>query len=379
MAEQKQGYRTVDNWLGRLEPSTARTCMVFLRKFMRWLAENGGEFADYTPDQLVLYQKEAENSQQYDILDLIQGYIGQLDLRAKSVKREYAGLRSLFAHNRAALPKDPTFRIRSRHAPVQGILRVEEVRDMILSCNKVYRAVFLCMFQGGMGLNEFDYWNRNGWEKLRRDLRGDPELIRVDLPGRKMRKNVDSYYTLIGSDAIKALKDWLAVRSGDAEEIFINQHGDPINLHSARLYWLRHLQKLGFIQREKNGKKSNRYGKAPHEMRDVFRSQWEKSPAKGSVAEFMMGHIVDPLYYNKACRDEEWVREEYLQALPMLQIMSSDTPFNRVNGKTVKKLEDKIAELESQIEMMIPAFKVAQRMMDQRKELEEHRRAPTEP
>ena len=241
---------------------------------------------------------------------------------------------------------------------------------MILSCNKVYRAVFLCMFQGGMGLNELDYWNRNGWEKLRRDLRGDPEVIRVDLPGRKMRKNVDPYYTLIGSDAIKALKDWVDIRSGDAEEIFINQHGRPINLHSARLYWLRHLQKLGFIQREGNGKRSNRYGKAPHEMRDVFRSQWEKSPAKGSVAEFMMGHIVDPLHYNKACRDEDWVREEYLKALPMLQVMSSDTPFGKYDGKTVNKLQGRIAELESQIEMMMPTLEIAKRLLDKEKELD---------
>ena len=367
MTEKKAGYETVDNWLERLAPSTGRTSMVFLRKFMTWLAENGGSFSDYTPDQLVLYQKKADNSQQYDILDLIQRYVGQLDLRAKSKKREYSALRSLFAHNRAALPQDPTFRLRSQHTPVEGILNVEEIRDMILSCNKVYRSVFLCMFQGGMGLNELDYWNRNGWERLQRDLRGNPETVKISFPaGRKMRKDI--YYTLIGPDAIKALREWIAVRPPDAEEMFTNQHGRPINVHSARLYWLRHLEKLGFIQRQRNGKKSNRYGKNPHEMRDVFRSQWEKSPAKGSVAEFMMGHIVDPLHYNKACRDEDWVREEYRQALPMLQIMSSDTPFGRVSGKTVNKLQDRIDELETQIEEMMPAFKFAQELFSEKRE-----------
>lgn len=382
MAEEIAAQETVERWLGRLAPSTARTSLVFLRKFMRWMGEekspgvlNGGRFAGYTPDELVAYQKEAENSQQYDILDIVQGYVGQLDLRVKSKKREYSALRSLFAHNRAVLPDDPTFRVRSRHTAVEGTLKLEEIRDMIVSFNKVYRAVFLCMFQGVLGLEEFDQWNRNGWEKLREDLRGDPELIMISFPsGRKL--NPRAFYTLIGPDAIKALKDWIAVRPPDAEAIFVNQHGRPIVVHSARMYWLRHLEKLGFIERVKNGKKSNRYGKNSHEMRDVFRSQWEKSPAKGSVAEFMMGHQVDPLEYNKAFRDEEWVREQYLLALPMLQIMSSDTPFNRVNGKTVKRLEDKIAELESQIEMMVPAFKVAQRLMDQREELKEHRGAP---
>ncbi|MBA7638254.1 hypothetical protein ES703_45907 [subsurface metagenome] len=379
MTEERTGYKTVDKWLGRMAPSTARTSMVFLRKFMRWMGENGGQFADYTPDQLVLYQKEAENSQQYDILDLVQGYVGQLDLRAKSKKREYAALRSLFAHNRATLPVDPTFRVRSQHMPVEGILKVEEIRDMILSCNKVYRAVFLCMFQGGMGLDELDHWNRNGWDKLQQDLRGDPEFIRVDLPGRKLRKNVDSYYTLLGPDAIKVLKEWVAVRPEDVEAIFTNQHGAPVHLHSARQYWLRHLEKLGFIQRERNGKKSNRYGKSPHEMRDVFRSQWEKSPAKASVAEFMMGHTVDPLHYNKACRDEDWVREEYLQALPMLQIMSSDTPFGMVNAKTVKNLQGRIAELEAQIEMMNPAFEFAQTLFKEKRDRDKLQESAKEP
>ncbi len=362
MTEQKQGYKTVDKWLARLAPTTARTSIVFVRKFMRWLKENGGEFSEYTPDELVAYQKEAENSQQYDILDLVQGYVGQLDLRAGSKKREYSGLRGLFAHNRAILPQDPTFTVRSRHAPVEGILKVEEIRDMILGSNKVYRAVFLCMFQGGMGLDEFDYWNRNGWSKLREDLREDPDVIKIDFPGRRKLRQMRPFYTLIGPDAVKALKEWLTVRPGDAEAIFTNQYGAPIHLHSARQYWLRHLEKLGFIQRERNGKKSNRYGKAPHEMRDVFRSQWEKSPAKGSVAEFMMGHIVDPLFYNKACRDEDWVREMYLQALPMLQIMSSDTPFGKFNGKAVSKLQGRISELEAIIDEMMPAFKFAQAM-----------------
>ena len=378
MTEQIQGYKTVDKWLGRLAASTGKTSMVFVRKFMRWLKENGGRFAEYTPDELVAYQKAADNGTKYEILDLIQRYVGQLDLRAGSKQREYAALRSLFAHNRAELPKDPTFRIRSQRPSVVGILTVEEIRDMVLSCKKVYRAIFLTIFQGGIGLDEFNHWNLTGWEKLREDLRGEPELIRIDLPGRKMRKNMSPYYTLVGSDAIKALKEWVDVRPPDAEAIFTNQYGAPFSIRSIQLYWIRHLEKLGFIKREKNGKSSNRYGKNPHEMRDVFRSQWEKSPAKGSVAEFMMGHTVDPLHYNKAYRDEEWVREEYLQALPMLEIMSGDTPFGKFNGKTVKKLQGRISELEAIIAEMMPAFRFAQAMVQKEREVDRVEGAPPE-
>ncbi len=371
MERKLEGHQSVDRWLGRLAPATGRTSMVFVRKFMLWLKENGGRFAEYTPDQLITYQKEADNSQQYDVLDLVQSYVGQLDLRAGSKRREYSGLRSLFSHSRAALPEDPTFRVRSRHAPVEGVLKVEEIRDMVLGSNKVYRAVFLCMFQGGIGLDEFDHWNRNGWGKLREDLREDPDVIKIDFPGRSKLRQMRPFYTLIGPDAVKVLRDWVAVRPGDAEAIFTNQHGESITPRSTYLYWKRHMEKLGFIQLKRNGKLSNRYGKGPHEMRDVFRSQWEKSPAKGSVAEFMMGHIVDPLFYNKACRDEDWVREMHLQALPMLQIMSSDTPFGKFNGKTVSKLQGRISELEAIIDEMMPAFRFAQAMFKKEKELDE--------
>ncbi len=343
------GYQSVENWIGRLSSSTERQNRSCINRFMTWLAENGGTFSDYAPDQLVLYQKEADNNHQYEILDLIQRYVGNLDLRASSKQRQYVGLRSLFAHNRAILPKDPTFTVKSNHLPVEGTLTAEEIRDMILSCNKLYRAVFLCMFQGGMGLDELKHWNHNGLSKLQDALRGNPEVIRVNLSGRKRKKNIKPFYTLIGPDATKALKEWMNVRPPHTDFIFTNQHGDPLSGQSIRYYWTRHLEKLGFIQRVRDGKNTHRYGKNPHEIRDVFRSLWEKTPAKGSVAEFMMGHTVDPLFYNKAFRDEDWVMEQYNLALPMLQIMSSDTPFGRVNGKTVTELLERIEQLEKKL------------------------------
>ena len=374
-----EGYQSVDKWLNRLAPATARVSRTWLGKFMRWLKENGGTYSEYTPDDLVNFQKNADNGERFEVLDLIQRYIGQLTLRASSIKREYAALRSLFAHNRAELPKDPTFRIRSSKASVEGTLTIGEIRDVILSSNKCYRAVFISMFQGGMGLEEIDHWNRTGYQKLREDLRGDPEVITVRLPGRKTRKNIKPFYTLLGRDTIKLLREWMAVRPSGGETIFINQHGDAVSPQSIYSYWARHLVKLGVTTPLKNGDKSNRYGKNPHEMRDVFRSQWEKSPAKGSVAEFMMGHIVDPLFYNKAFRDEDWVREEYLQALPMLEIMSSDTPFGKFDGKTVKKLQGRISELEAIIDEMMPAFKFAQTMFNEKRERDRIQEASREP
>ena len=95
-----------------------------------------------------------------------------------------------------------------------------------------------------------------------------------------------------------------------------------------------------------------------------------KSPAKASVVEFCMGHIVDPLEYNKAHHDEKWVRGEYRKALPMLQIMSSDTPFGKVDVDEVESLRAQVADLQAQVESMMHAFNV-ERELTRRRELAE--------
>jgi len=86
----------------------------------------------------------------------------------------------------------------------------------------------------------------------------------------------------------------------------------------------------------------------------VFRSQWEKSPVKGSVADFMMGHQVDPLLYNKAHRDGAWVRREYRKALPWLEIMSSGRPFGLVEEEEIDLLKKRVSQLETMVTSLTP-------------------------
>lgn len=342
-----ENYDSVVNWQSRMAKNTARNNRLGFNVFMGWLRENGGTFSDMSPNELIQYQKEASNSHRYDVLDMIQRYVGSIEgRRAGTVEKIYSMLRSFFAHNRAELPRDPTFIIRGDVEKVRGTLSVEEVRDVVLSSRPLYRAVFLSIFQGGMGLDEFSYWNIHGLQSLREQLRGYPEVVRIDLPGRKKRKNKDPYYTLIGIDAIKAIRDYFRIRPENELGIFLNQYGKPVSKAATAVYWIRHLVKLGFIvpTPEKGG--AARYGKNMHEIRDVFRSQWEKSPAKASVAEFLMGHVVDPLEYNKAHRDEAWTQEEYLSALPMLQIMSSARPFGLVKMTRAQQVfQDEFADL----------------------------------
>jgi hypothetical protein len=260
----------------------------------------------------------------------------------------YGIIRGFFKRNRIELPKED-FRIRGDKPKVQTNLTIEELRQMVISSNKCYRAIWLCMFMGGMGQDEFIYWSNNGAEKLQEDLKKSLDPIIVNLPGRKSLKYERPYYTIITGDALEALKEYWKEKNKTEKEktktIFTNQYLAPVTKTAIYAYWRRHLESQDIITPPKEADSSTRYGRGPHELRDLFRSQWEKSPAKGSVAEFMMGHVIDELGYNQAYRDRNWVLKEYHKALPMLNILTSDRPYGKVDESEVDKLRKELNQL----------------------------------
>jgi len=346
-----ENYESVRNWLSRLRPSSAESYIFQLKRFYKWMRKNGVEIGKLSPDELVVLQSEASNSERFKVLDVLQRYVGENHSTLSYKKKMYQSIRSFFLHNRAELPQDRSFNIRGDKPKTVGTLTIDEVRLIILASKPVYQAAFMCMIQGGMGGDEVCYWSMNGWAKLEEDLKGDPDLVEVELPGRKAKRFENPYFTLIGGDAIEALRKWLPYRPENSPYIFTNQYDEAITPHALGIYWVRVGRRIGVIDPIKRGRgRGHQTGKNLHEIRDVFRSQWEKSPAKASVAEFMMGHVVDPLEYNKAHYDRKWVRKEYLSALPMFQLMSSGRPFGQVEEDLVDDLRDRVNELEAELE-----------------------------
>jgi len=345
--------KAVEKWLGRLGESTQKICRFNFTKFMKWVNEGKSTFKDYTPDMLIEYQRNADNGNKYDLVDLAQKYIKTFKARESYKSRLYSTIRSFFMHNRAELPKDPSYIIRGDVAKVRGTLTPEEIRQVVLASKPLYRAIILSMFQGGMGQEELIYWSNNGWGQLKEDLKGETEVIRVDLPGRKKFKNKAPYYTFIGPDAIAALRDWVKLRPPGAEAIFTGQYKNPITKDALSQHWNIYMKRTGIIQAKENGDVTNRYGKNLHELRDVFRSQWEKSPAKALAAEYCMGHQVDPLEYNKAYQNEDYTRSQYLLALPMLQLLSSHRPYGKVDESKLERLERENEALRQKLEKQV--------------------------
>ncbi|MCJ7631688.1 hypothetical protein MUP77_04705, partial [Candidatus Bathyarchaeota archaeon] len=89
----------------------------------------------------------------------------------------------------------------------------------------------------------------------------------------------------------------------------------------------------------------NRTGRNLHELRDLFKTQFSKSPAKLMVADYCLGHSIDPLGYDKSFRDEKFFRDEYRKAVPYLEIMSSGRPFHQIDESEVENLRKEVEHL----------------------------------
>jgi len=178
------------------------------------------------------------------------------------------------------------------------------------------RAILTIMFQAGMGIGEFEYFNFHGWLQIKPQLERKEEILRIDFPKRK--SNGQPFYSLIGEEGINLLKQYLEERGEikQKDPIFIGKFGDPIKKENIWYMFNSLAKKVGLIPKLpiNHFDTSNRYGINPHEMRDLFRMLWHRSGADSTIAEFMLGHTIDPLGYNKIYRDIDYVLSQYKKA-----------------------------------------------------------------
>ena len=293
-------------------------------------------------------------------------------------------------------------------------LTIEILRDVINSSMPMYKAVFSIMLASGMDLNEVVKWSNRGIESLDMDKIEEIDgrrILEVWFPNRK--GNLDEFWTYIGGSALDNMEAWLKHRDkmesdfGDhdkqearkrwrkpgskriiAEEftdsIFVNNSYKPLTEKGTRAYWIGRLTRLQVITRVENGDASVRYNKALHQTRSIFRSRWAKidfkedghtlgAEAQKAVGEYLLGHNIDKLGYQRVAEDHEFRKKIYVQAIDWLDVDKIN--IERQSEETIL-LHDRVRELEAQINLFKPYFKIAQRVGDQREEKEEHKRAP---
>jgi len=227
------------------------------------------------------------------------------------------------------------------------------------------------------------------------------------MPGRKQNRNVRPYYTFIGSDAVEALKQLFHSKGWNRDDVlFRTEYGKPVSATSLQSYFKVRAFKLGIVKaytpkcldcggetvkrhhRKKGEKrlyylctacqsehlpsefKGEReewshicYKLRTHELRDLFRTEFHRAQtyngADPDAAEFFMGHMTDPLMYDKIMRDKSYGLQQYRRAMPFLNVLSEEPrKIDRV------ELDERDKRRDAQIDALSRELASVKRVLD---------------
>jgi hypothetical protein len=348
----------VQNWFSQLSEGSKQTYSEHFPPFIIWLRKQP-RFGGITPSGLLNRQfknkrkKPTERNQtpEYQVVDLLNGWISGLPDRYSTKKTKWATVESFFTRNRCSLPKDATFNIRSDKEPTRDVLTYEDIKKAISAAKLRDKSHMFVRFQGVLDSDGLDYVNRKLSDHIVSEMRAGKTVIRLELPGRKRVKNIKPFYTFIGKDAVQALRNYFDAERGwpaPGEAIWLNKFGKPYAKSMYGENYLKLLRLQGRIPKA-NGKLDARFGMNLHEWRDqtitYIHMNAKREGFDMAVADFIAGHsnLLDPSSYDKFMKDKEYVEKQYRIAEPHLNIESN--PEGVIRSK-VEELDAKLADIE---------------------------------
>jgi len=364
MRELAESSDAVKSWMKRLRSEETKDKFLFLfLRYFQWIKDKG--FFE-SPDAMLDHKQLAVNDKdRYYHISLIEDYLAEADLPSTQEKSVYTALRSFYKHNKAALPsyplkfKDKTLRVSVPQQPIT----LDELREMLSNAKPREKAMFLCMLQAGMDRSTLtECFNFEAWKQLVKQLGSeDPEAwdvskapVRVDLVRPKTKS---AYYSFLSVDALKALQAWLNVRQTmmDApmktgDPLFINPQRKPIRKDNVSGIFKRLAISSGLEIRKYGKSQEVRYRFHSHELRDTLRSACSVAGVAHPVAEYIIGHDIDKLHYDKSPEVyPEHYRQEYSKVESMVNIFSSPG----LSMKKIGELEEKLGDKEAVIETLV--------------------------
>jgi integrase len=358
-----EGSTAVKTWMRRLTSEGTKEKFLFVfTKYFQWV-KTQGTFA--TPDAMLDHKQSAVNDKERFLhITLVEGYLTESKLPVNQKKSVYIAVRSFYKHNKAALPSYPLkFTDKGFRAVVQEPITLEEIRQLLETAKPREKAMYLIMLQGGLDRATFtEYFNLYAWPQICKQLGSEtPDNwdltrvpVRVDLVRVKTGKQ---YYSFISTDAVKALQAWMNIRQSltgtamrNGEPIFITLQKTPVTKDMMSGLFNRLAIRSG-LEVRKFGKPSEvRYRFHPHELRDTFRTACTVAGIAFPVCEFLIGHEIDKLHYDKSPDVyPEHFRNEYLKVESYVNVFSSQA----VGIKKLGELEAKISEKDKVIESLV--------------------------
>lgn len=344
-----RGYGEVWDWLCSVSDEDLRIVRAsHLYLFYLYLQDNS-EFKGLTPKELLERQAYAPVLDRNKLANKLGGFLvsRSREWRPNTLSNAMSSVREFFSYYGVPLPKVKYGLPQDCKEASEQNLDRESLLTIFRSAKLRDKAIIQICYGGGMGRKEFLFFN-SSWESVKEQLEVESRYVRVDLKPRKQnRKGGLPFFTVIGRDGNALLQDYLDER-GEPRK------GEPIFLRMSRKNYSDFFKRLACrvdLITERQGGLGVRYGYGIHQLRDMFRTEWQRTGADPTVAEFMMGHTknVDPNKYLQFAKVPDYVIEEYRKAEPRLSLLSNPHP-DLVRKDEVEELKEQVQQLQTQSE-----------------------------
>lgn len=228
--------------------------------------------------------------------------------RSVSITALYAGRKFLLDHDEYMMLPAAKLKIQKVKPPVY--LKWDDANTIADAAALPYNMIFRIMLQTGWGIGEFLKFNTpETWARVKAKLANEPgaECFRFDFIGRK--KNDRPFYSLV---PMKTLRECVALEAKKGLNLPMcgrGRNGTPgTPLDHAHVFSARTYIESAFRTALKRAPVTDVQGTpGAHELRDVFFTRAIQVGCAESAANFVMGHVIDRLGYNKASNDDLWV------------------------------------------------------------------------
>ena len=209
----------------------------------------------------------------------------------------------------------------------------ENISDLITAAKMPYQAIFMILSQSGMGLAEYEQFNKTVWRTVIDKLDSTQPVQLLLYRSKTSRDKRQDYYTFLSRDSLYLLKVWLKERDAlnvNDEHCFLVKlkrknatRWVPATSRMVGEQLTETASRARLIVKGPNGV-ANRYALHCHEFRDRLRSLCELRGVAKAPSEFFLGHDVDKLHYDKSpWYDIEHYRSQYRKVEHAVNVISN--------------------------------------------------------
>jgi integrase len=288
-------------WLKTLKPQTARAYQHSILRILDSMKVDAKTLYDRAEKDPIATWKAIKNA-------------------AKTIDSAHVRVLAQYAARRFLLDQDEDLMLPRSHLKEPDLVKPpaylswDEAQRVCDAASSPYNLIFRIMLHAGWGTGEFLQFNKQqSWNAVKAKLAAptrDEPYFRFAFRGRK--KNRRPFYSLI---PLKVLADAVALEAKGKIKLPLSHRGKTGEtlspLDDSHITTNRRYMSSAFKTALRRAAVVLTQGSpTPHELRDSFLTRAIQTGCSDSAANFVMGHVIDKLGYNKCDRDEKWLWSE---------------------------------------------------------------------